>query len=134
MGSTKIFMGIFLGAICSGVMLSLAFYFFAVTATNTESPVGNAKDWKWAIFAFGAILGLVIGGAFGAIIAGFRLNILKAMLLGFILNFVLGAAFFVYTGGSQDKNLFYCLFALILTGVINGAIVSMVNGGGKSLE
>ena len=130
MSFTKIAMGILLGAGFSGIMLSLAYYFIAITDTTSSNPIGDARDWKWVILAIGAIIGAVLGGVSGGIIAGLQASFPKAVIIGFVLNLVLSMIFFVWSGGPMGNHfLKYSMISMIIAGVISAAMVSLLVSG-----
>ena len=130
MNTTKIVSGIAISALFTAIVLAVLFY-FSEKNSNSSTMLGPASDWAWLGIVFGAICGLVIGAFSGAIIGGFQMNMFKAILFGLIFNLVLGIAFYIYTGGGWNDSLTFDFFALVIVGMINGAIVSLVNAGGK---
>lgn len=133
MSFTRILLGIVVGALSTGIMLSLAYYLIAVTDTASSSPVGDVRNWSLVILAIGAIIGVILGGVSGAIIVSFQLNFFKAILFGFLFNLCLSVVFFIWSGGPLSNHfLKYTMLSVIIAGILNGAIVSLITSGEKS--
>lgn len=133
MNSTKMIIGTSIGAIFTGIILAITFY-LTEKNSNSSTVLYPASNWARLGLVFGAICELIIGAISGAVIVNFQLGITKAILFGLIFNLLLGGAFYIYTGGGWNDSLTLDFFALIIVGIINAAIVSLVNVGQKSLE
>ena len=80
-------------------------------------------------------MGIIIGGVSSLVIAGFQLNLLKAILFGFILNLLLSIALTIITQESwTNKYMRYTYFALVVSGMIINAFISLVLTGRNHIQ
>lgn len=133
MSLIRIVSAVGISVIFTGLLLAVIFYLNEKNS-NSSTLLGPASDWAWLGLAGGAICGLIIGGISGAVITGFQLNPPKALLFGLVFNLFLDCAFYIISGGGWNDSLTYDALAMPVVGMINGAIVSFVGVGSKSLE
>lgn len=129
----KLFLGTFIGAVITSACFIIALRYDGKALGDSGGNFISFGDigWQFAVL-IGAIYGLPIGGVLGAIIAGSQLNFIKSTILGFFLGLALGFAFFIWSGGpSDDEQLRYVFYVIIIIGTINGAIVSLINSWDK---
>jgi hypothetical protein len=62
-----------------------ALLYFPGKNDHSSTGFGPVSDWAWLGLIFGAVLGAIIGVISGAVVVGFRLKALNAILFGFIL-------------------------------------------------
>src|SRR5437763_617813 len=110
MNYLKPILAITISAIFTGIALAVTFY-LTERNSNSSTMLGPARNFALLGLVFGAVLGLVLGAVSGAVIVGFRLNLLKAILFGFIFYLIVGAAFYIYSGGGWNDSLTYDLFS-----------------------
>ena len=125
MNNTKPILGLFVGALITGVCFTLVFYYIEKTFPSSGSFISFDGSWLLAIL-IGVICGLPVGSAIGAIITSLQLNFVKSTLLGGILGLILSFGLFILSGGPLDNKLKIILGSLIIIGAINGAVVSLV--------
>lgn len=109
-----------------------AVYYVPAKNSNEMSPIGSASDLAPLALIFGAIQGLIIGGISAGFVVGFELSVPKAIFSALIVNVLFHVAFYILYGGILDDGLVF--FAPIIVSMINGAIVSFIGVGSKSLE
>jgi hypothetical protein len=125
MNNTKPILGLFVGALITGVCFTLVFYYIEKTFPSSGSFISFDGSWLLAIL-IGVICGLPVGSSIGAIITSLQLTFVKSTLLGGILGLILSFGLFILSGGSLDNKLKIILGSLIVIGTINGAVVSLV--------
>jgi hypothetical protein len=128
MNNTKPILGLFVGALITGVCFTLVFYYIEKTFPSSGSFISFDGSWLLAIL-IGVICGLPVGSSIGAIITSLQLTFVKSTLLGGILGLILSFGLFILSGGSLDNKLKIILGSLIVIGTINGAVVSLVTNG-----
>lgn len=132
MEMAKIILGSIIGAIFTGLVLGVVAYFAAIN-DHSSSLLGPSSTWWELAVIGGVVLGLIVGGFSGAIVAGFNLSFLNAAFFGGVFNFLLLSVFYILTNGLASSSIKYSFYALIPIGIINTTIVSLFNSSQQSL-
>ena len=85
----------------------------------------------------GVMYGVPIGGVIGAIITVLQLSTVKGILFGSFLGFLIGFTLSIFgsmPGEVLDNKGKYIICAFIITGTLNGAVVSFLNSSQQSLK
>lgn len=123
----KIFQGIIIGAVFSGVLSAIYACYVAFTS-NTVSDFGfTAKDFWWLAMILGGLLGLIIGGIIGGIISGLNLSVITGGLVGLLITGIPACFFLLLSEGKFDENMTRFGTALIVIEIITGVIVPLTN-------
>ena len=133
MNVMKFCLAMLIGVLFTGVTLAVAGY--CLSLSKASSRGGNFISFsnpEYLIAIVGVVLGVIIGGISGATIFGFQLSFLRAVLFGLVFNLFISVVLFVWTEG--DADVLPIFIVLILVGMANGAIVSLLNTGQKSTE
>lgn len=132
----KTILSILIGVLSTGIVLSIAGYFLSLNSSSKSG--GNFISFsnpEILITIVGAILGVVIGGITSAIIVGLQLNLLKTVIFEFAFNFLLSVAILIITQESlTNKYMRYTFYALIVNGIITGAIIFLIKTNGRFTE
>lgn len=125
MNSAKLFQGIIVGALFSGIFSAIYACYIAFTS-NTVSDFGlTTKDFWWLAMILGGIVGFVLGGIVGGIVFELNLGVILGGLIGLFIA-GLPALFFLAVSNSKfDENHIRFGIALIFIETITGIIVSL---------
>ncbi len=123
MNFTNTLLGILTGAGFTGLALAIVQYFGTINSPDS-SLLGSERDWWVLAVATGLILGAILGGVSGAIIAGLGMSSLKAALFGGAVNLIVFVAISLNDVSSGIK---FSLYFLVPTGVVNGIIVALIS-------
>jgi hypothetical protein len=132
MDFTKLLLGITAGAVTTGICFTIALYCYELIFPSG----GFGISWQLALIA-GVMYGVPIGGVIGAIITILQLSTVKGVLLGSFLGFLIGFALSIFgsmPGEVLDNKGKYIIFAFIITGLLNGAVVSFLNSLQQTLK
>ena len=136
MSSSRVFFGIIFGALLMGTMLGMAGYLISLYEPTKTSQFIRLEHIEILGLIVGAIFGLIIGGVVGGLTVGMQLGVFRAMLFAFLLNFLVSVVLTFWTGdnplGNNDQRLIVTF--LIVTGIVCGAVVSLLNMGQNSVE
>lgn len=124
MNISRIILGIIAGAFFTGIAFSIISYLNTIN-DHSSTLLGPASDWWRLALITGAILGGIVGGISAVVIINLQLNTFKAVLFGSITNLFIVLLLAQFESG--EKSLTYTYFVSIVTGAINGAIVSLIN-------
>ena len=123
----RVLIGILLGGVFSGVCLSFVCYLAAVNDADGSGFIGGNSTWSPFAAIAGVILGLILGGFSAAIITGFQMNLMKALIFEFCLNILIATLIYLLiTNGPASDTVKYPLYFLVPIGLVNGAIVSLL--------
>ena len=133
MNGTRLIFGIVTGTTFTGIMLALAGYFITINSTD-GGLLGPEKNW-WIIAVVTDLgVGILIGGVSGAVIVGFNLSSIKAVLFCGMLNLLIVAGFYFVTNGGMSEGIRDSLYALIPIGLLNGIAVSLFSSTPQTLR
>ena len=128
----KISLGAVVGAITSGILWAT----FAVAAHHFDTSALFFGGKAYSLLAvIGLIFGLIIGAIMGGLITGLGLSFVTAVLLSAVVYSVIGVPL-LFTGGVfyPKESFVACIIFIVISGVINGALVSLIAGARRSLE
>lgn len=134
MNITKIIVSIVVSIVFTAITLATVSYFIDDELLSGSSWILGPEPWEFKVIIV-AVYGIIIGATAGIIITGFNMNIFIGMVFGLLFNlFLTVTLIFLAGGGEVGEGLAKVLYASIIIGVINGAIVSLVNSWQQSLN
>jgi len=135
MDFTKLLLGIAAGAITTGICFTIAFYCYELIFPTGGGFISFGISWRLALL-FGVMYGVPIGSVIGAIITILQLSTVKGILFGSFLGFLVGITLSIFASFPEvlDNKGKYIIFAFIITGLLNGAVVSFLNSSQQVLK
>lgn len=122
----KVFQGIIIGALFSGLLSAIYACYIAFTS-NTVSDFGfTAKGFWWLYIILGGFFGFVIGGIIGGVVLTLNLNAIKGGLLGLLLTIIPACFFLLLSEKKFDEDITRFGIAFIIIATITGIITSLV--------
>lgn len=121
----KFSFAVIIGALSTGAALSVISYLLSLYGPSSGGNFISFSNPETLLAIVGAMVGVIIGGITGAVVFGFQLNFIKAILFGFIFYFLLGVALIMVTQ-ETNREMWFGLLAFSTNGIITGAIISLI--------
>ena len=133
----RILLGMIIGGVSGGATLGVANYLVGRFGPEGSGSFISVSEPEKLAGIVGAIVGALLGVFMGALILGMGLNLFKAMLMCLIFYFLVGILFIFWTGSDPivgEPLVGWTFLGILVSGIVNGAIISFLNIGFVATE
>jgi uncharacterized membrane-anchored protein len=105
MNFAKLFQGIIVGGLFSGILSAICAAYIAFTSDTIDSVGLTGKDVWWLVMLYAGFFGLIAGGILGGIVSALNLGLIAAGLCGFLITAIPGILLYLINHYFSPGNL-----------------------------
>ena len=124
MNLAKLFQGIVVGALFSGVLSAICAGYISLTSNMVYDFGFKAKDFWWLTMLLAGLFGLIAGGILGGIISVLNLSLISAGLFGFLITAIPAVLFRIVPVVKEfDEDVRWFVISFIVIATLTGMFV-----------
>lgn len=125
MNFAKLFQGIVIGALFSGILSGICAAHIALASDTTGELGLKTKDFWWVAMLLAGFFGLIAGGIFGGLISELNLSLIKAGLCGFLITAIPAFLFRIVPEVKEfGEDIRWFVVSFIVIATLTGVLVS----------
>ena len=123
----KVFQGIIVGALFSGVLTAICATYISLTSNMVYDFGFTAKDFWWLTMLLAGLFGLIAGGILGGIISVLNLSLISAGICGFLITAIPAVLFRIVPVVKEfDEDVRWFVVSFIIITTFNAIFVSYI--------